>query len=136
MKKILFSLLILLLSANGTKYSDTSLNRNNKTECLISNKNEEVLCINKEASIENFVEKYDFYIDTSFSKDIILANTIVDITDDSINSIKVVLNPRLYYLNNETLNSFDNIVEFSFLNSKNIFTKKKAFKPSYSLISI
>lgn len=124
MKKILFSLLILLLSANGTKYSDTSLNRNNKTECLISNKNEEVLCINKEASIENFVEKYDFYIDTSFSKDIILANTIVDITDDSINSIKVVLNPRLYYLNNETLNSFDNIVEFSFLNSKNIFTKK------------
>ncbi len=124
MKKFLFYLLTLLLSANSSVYSNTGYNRNNKAERLLSNESGEILYVNKEACIENFVEKYDFFIDTSFSNDIILANTTVDITDYSINAIKVVLNPRLYYLNNEMLNSYDNIVEFSFLNSENIFTKK------------
>lgn len=124
MKKFIFCLLTLLLSVNSSVYSNTGYNRNNKAERLLSNESEEILYVNKEACIENFVEKYDFFIDTSFSNDIILANTTADITDYSINAIKVVLNPRLYYLNNELLNSYDNIVEFSFLNSENIFTKK------------
>ena len=80
--------------------------------------------VSKSPSILGFIDKYDFYSDSSFGSDIIIANTISDASENSINSIKIILNPSIYFFSNDTLSSFDNIVEFSFFDKDSQLSKE------------